>query len=90
MKNLILIIALIGFSLTGSTVTTCPENSISMDDEYNEGWKDGYCEGWKDVKGQFAYCPYPPYPPYPKYDCPKGYRCGYNRGFKAGMRAAQR
>ena len=57
--------------------------------DYCEGWDDGYCEGWKDVKGQYAICPIPPICPIPKIDCNKGYRCGYNRGFKAGMKAAR-
>ena len=58
--------------------------------EYEQGWEDGHCEGWKDVKGKYAYCPYPPYAPIPTYDCSKGYRCGYNRGFKRGRRDAMK
>ena len=55
--------------------------------EYQRGRADGYCEGWKDVKGKYAYCPYPPYapayPPYPK--SYNSYKDGYNDGFKRGM-----
>jgi hypothetical protein len=57
--------------------------------EYQRGWADGHCEGWKDVKGKYAYCPYPPYPPYAPYPTyPKShnsYKDGYNDGFKRGM-----
>lgn len=56
--------------------------------DYCDGWEDGYCEGWKDVKGQFAICPIAPICPIAEIDCSEGYRCGYNRGFKAGMKAA--
>ena len=58
---------------------------------YQEGWSDGHCEGWKDVKGKYAYCPYPPYAPYPTY--PKtssSYTDGYNDGFKRGMADAKK
>ncbi|MCL2329512.1 MAG: hypothetical protein FWC39_13510 [Bacteroidetes bacterium] len=61
---------------------------------YCDGWEDGYCEGWKDVKGQFAICPIPPICPIPEINCDGGnqnnYRCGYNRGFKQGMRDASK
>lgn len=56
--------------------------------EYCEGWEDGYCEGWKDVKGQFTVCPVAPVCPVPEVG-KDGYKGGYNRGFKAGMRAAR-
>lgn len=63
-----------------------PKESVS---DYCDGWEDGYCEGWKDVKGQFAICPIAPICPIAEIDCSEGYRCGYNRGFKAGMKAAR-
>jgi hypothetical protein len=52
-----------------------------------EGWEDGYCEGWKDVKGSMSLCPLTPLCPLPEIG-QDTYRGGYNRGFKAGMRAA--
>lgn len=55
--------------------------------DYEQGWEDGYCEGWKDVKGQYAFCPFAPFAPFPEMN-KDTYRDGYNRGFKAGMRAA--
>lgn len=53
-----------------------------------EGWKDGYCEGWKDVKGTYAICPITPICPIPEIG-QDSYKGGYNRGFKAGSKAAQ-
>jgi hypothetical protein len=98
MKNYKLIafcLAIISFFFIASSFTYINNSSYSnnsktnevltQDEQYKNGWKDGFCEGWKDVKGPYAYCPYPPYPPYPKYECNKGYKCGYNRGFKFGM-----
>ena len=63
--------------------------NIALANDFCNGWEDGYCEGWKDVKGQYALCPVTPLCPVPTLDCMEGYRCGYNRGFKAGMRAAR-
>ena len=57
---------------------------------YCKGWEEGYCEGWKDVKGQLALCPLAPLCPLPTLDCGEGYKCGYNRGFKAGWKAARK
>lgn len=58
--------------------------------DYCEGWESGYCQGWKDVKGQFSICPIAPVCPIATMDCSNGYKCGYNRGFKAGMKAARK
>jgi len=77
MKALIILLAIISLSFT-----------ISNDSNYCKGWEDGYCEGWKDVKGQFAICPVTPVCPIPAVG-QDTYKGGYNRGFKAGMRAAQ-
>tara|TARA_B110000037_G_scaffold217020_1_gene277189 strand:+ start:765 stop:1055 length:291 start_codon:yes stop_codon:yes gene_type:complete len=66
------------------------ESVISVQSDYEDGWEDGYCEGWKDVKGQLALCPLTPLCPLPKIECSEGYKCGYNRGFKAGMKAASK
>ena len=65
------------------------KTEVIRDSDYREGWKDGYCEGWKDVKGQYANCPNPPNCPNPLNSCHEGYKCGYNRGFKAGMKKAR-
>jgi len=68
-----------------------PQHSekIELNSDYCDGWEEGYCEGWKDVKGQYAICPITPICPIPKIECNEGFRCGYNRGFKAGMKAAE-
>jgi hypothetical protein len=63
-------------------------NSIEISD-YCDGWEDGYCEGWRDVKGTYAICPITPICPIPEIG-KDGYRGGYNRAFKAGMRAARK
>ena len=56
--------------------------------DYCDGWEDGYCEGWKDVKGQYSICPIAPICPIPEIG-KDGYKGGYNRGFKAGMKKAR-
>ena len=94
MKNLTtVLVMLIGVSslvsfksIKENTIKT--DNKISVSD-YCEGWEEGYCEGWKDVKGQYAICPITPICPIPEIGCSEGYKCGYNRGFKAGMKAAK-
>ena len=84
----ILFIALGAIYLMPMNITTAnTEISVEQSQDYKDGWEDGYCEGWKDVKGQYACCPYAPYAPYPEYG-QDTYRGGYNRGFKAGTRAA--
>lgn len=95
MKKLVLVLlVLIGVSslvafqvIEDNTIKT--ENVIFPDD-YSDGWEDGYCEGWKDVKGNLALCPLTPLCPLPELKCSEGYKCGYNRGFKAGYRAAKK
>lgn len=57
--------------------------------DYCDGWKDGYCEGWKDVKGAMTMCPMTPMCPMAEFN-KTTYRDGYNRGFKAGTKAAQK
>ena len=64
-------------------------SSAITEDSYCDGWDDGYCEGWKDERGQFAICPLTPICPIPKVGL-DSYRDGYNRGFKAGIKAATR
>lgn len=63
------------------------ETTCVIESDFCNGWEDGYCEGWKDVKGQFAVCPVTPICPIPEIG-KDNYRGGYNRGFKAGSRAA--
>jgi len=91
-RTLVVLVFLIGVSylvsLSNEKNSETKTESVSGTD-YCDGWEDGYCEGWKDVKGQYAICPVTPICPIPEIDCSEGYRCGYNRGFKAGMRAAQ-
>jgi len=62
---------------------------IVSSNDFCDGWADGYCEGWKDVKGQYAICPITPICPIPEIG-QDSFKGGYNRGFKAGSRAAQK
>lgn len=62
---------------------------VQYGDDFCEGWEDGYCEGYKYVKGDYAICPITPICPMKRIG-EDSYRDGYNRGFIAGMRAAQR
>ena len=73
------------FTVSNTSPTKTTANCAS---NFCEGWEDGYCEGWKDVKGQLAFCPLTPLCPLPELG-QDTYRGGYNRGFKAGFRAAQ-
>jgi hypothetical protein len=82
---------LTAFNLANTKENTALNVETLVKTEYHKGWDDGHCEGWKDVKGKYAYCPYPPYPPYPAY--PKSsdsYKDGYNDGFKRGMSDARK
>lgn len=65
------------------------KTEVTYKSDFCEGWEDGYCEGWKDVKGQYAICPIAPICPIPEIG-QDTYKGGYNRGFKAGSRAAQK
>jgi hypothetical protein len=65
------------------------ETNLLNDKDYEQGWVDGYCEGWRDVKGELAICPIAPITPISKIECASGYKCGYNRGFKSGMKKAK-
>jgi hypothetical protein len=69
--------------------TNSSKTEITHESDYCDGWEDGYCEGWKDVKGQYAICPITPICPIPEIGKER-YKDGYNRGFKAGSRAAQK
>lgn len=90
MKNIILVSFFICSSLfVNSHLNHDYESHVTVE-EYCDGWKDGYCEGWKDVKGQYSICPVTPICPIAKIDCSSGYKCGYNRGFKAGYLAANK
>ena len=61
--------------------------SSKIDDDFCDGWEEGYCEGWKDVKGQLSLCPITPICPIADIGCTT-YKCGYNKGFKAGRKKA--
>lgn len=60
-----------------------------IESDYCDGWESGYCEGWKDVRGQFAFCPITPPCPIPEPTRDR-FVDGYNRGFKAGSKAAEK
>ena len=88
MKKLIYILAIISSVVLVSSYTIKKEFKEPVQyDDYCDGWEDGYCEGWRDIKGQFAICPITPICPLPDIGRDR-YRDGYNRGFKAGARAA--
>ena len=86
-KIIIIMVALI-LGLSAPTPSFTPSESIVQTD-YCKGWDEGYCEGWKDVKGQFAICPITPICPIPEIGLTR-YRDGYNRAFKAGIKAAKK
>lgn len=81
------VVTLASFTINNNEPTIENVNSFS---DYCDGWESGHCEGWRDVKGQYAICPITPICPIAKIECGKGYKCGYNRGFKAGMKAARK
>ncbi len=94
MKNLLFIIiaVAIGLLLQSYKPITSPGKEPKTETattDFCDGWEDGYCEGWKDVKGQLAICPITPICPIPEIG-QNSYRGGYNRGFKAGMKAANK
>lgn len=99
MKKLLFIISVFSILLISTATATksidkCSKTTVenlTEETKYEQGWKDGHCEGWREIKGQYAYCPYPPYAPYPQY--PKSsdsYKDGYNDGFLRGMRDARK
>mgnify|MGYP005851034959 CR=1 FL=1 len=92
MKKIILLTTLISVFAVLTAFTTnnskIPKIEVTVEGDYCDGWEEGYCEGWKDVKGQYAICPITPICPLPEIG-KSDYRSGYNRGFKAGMRAAE-
>ena len=93
MKKVFFIATIISAFAVLTAFTTSNTNptktEVTLASDFCEGWEDGYCEGWKDVKGQMALCPLTPLCPLPELG-QDTYRGGYNRGFKAGSRAAQR
>ena len=94
MKKLVLVAVMaIGTTFLMSFTKAFNEKKVKtevvvMQSDYEEGWEDGYCEGWKDVKGEFAICPITPICPIPEIG-KDDFRGGYNRAFKAGMKAAR-
>jgi hypothetical protein len=93
MKKAFFIATIISAFAVLTAFTTSNTNStkteITLANDFCEGWEDGYCEGWKDVKGQYAICPITPICPIPEIG-QDTYKGGYNRGFKAGSKAAQK
>jgi hypothetical protein len=94
MKNVFRILAIVvalsaSYAFTNSDMSEykLKETTTSISD-YCDGWEEGYCEGWKDIKGQYSICPIAPICPIPEIG-KDGYRGGYNRGFKVGMRKAR-
>ena len=90
MKNFFIALLAAGALASFTLPANNPETSEVIVTDYCDGWEDGYCEGWKDVKGQFSICPIAPICPIAEIECFEGYKCGYNRGFKAGMKAARK
>jgi hypothetical protein len=93
MKKLIflgaIICSVIAFSGSKSGNSLKAQTDSVLSTDYCDGWKDGYCEGWKDVKGAMTMCPMTPMCPMAEFG-KSTYRDGYNRGFKAGTKAAQK
>ena len=94
MRKIFFIVAILsGFAaltaFTTSNFESSTKTEVSGNSDFCDGWEDGYCEGWKDVKGSMALCPLTPLCPLPELG-QDTYRGGYNRGFKAGSRAAQK
>jgi hypothetical protein len=87
MKIICLIIGMIMISTALTASKNESSNSAILISDYCDGWKDGYCEGWKDVKGAYAICPITPICPIPEMGRDR-FKDGYNRGFKAGSKAA--
>jgi hypothetical protein len=87
--TLVVVFGLFFMSSFSDSIYKTENIEMNIQSEYEQGWEDGYCEGWKDVKGQLTLCPLTPLCPLPTLDCSEGYKCGYNRGFKAGMKAAK-
>lgn len=59
-------------------------------DRFCKGFEEGYCEAYKDANGNVSsFCPTAPVCAVPPVGCDySDYKCGYNQGFKAGMREA--
>jgi hypothetical protein len=92
MKKVFFVVTIISAFTVLSAFTLTNANSIKIQvtlvNDFCKGWEDGYCEGWKDEKGQYAICPITPICPIPEIG-QDTYKGGYNRGFKAGSKAAQ-
>ena len=86
MKNLLIILTL---SLCFTATDFKAQDYNVYNDPYCKGREEGYCEGWKDVKGVLALCPITPVCPVPKVYRTR-YLDGYNRGFKKGVKDAEK
>ena len=96
MKNLLsitfLALILMSFSTTSffekQTVTT----ELNTPEEFDEGYEEGHCEGFKEGMNDPNFnCPGAPYIDNEKYNAGcTDYKCGYNAGFKHGLRDARK
>jgi len=92
MTKTIQILLVVSTMLTSNSFTKVIDfdsvtESSKIQDNYCDGWEDGYKAGWcYEVVG--CVDPIVPVCPVPTVNCNSGYKCGYNRGFKAGMKAA--
>ena len=68
--------------------TEVSKNSVAQN-AYCRGWEQGWEEGWKYVKGEFSIPPIAPICPIPEVGRDR-FTDGYNRGFVAGKRAAEK
>ena len=59
--------------------------NLNLTTDYQRGWSKGYKAGWCHERVN-CIPPLPPQAPLPTLNCPKGYTCGYNRGFAKGLR----
>lgn len=83
MRKLVFIVMM---ALSVSIQSIAPNKATQT--EFCDGWEEGYCEGWRDVRGDLVPCPPNPPCPVPAFG-QNTYKHGYNRAFKAGMKAAK-
>jgi hypothetical protein len=88
LAKILLLVVGIGVFPLASLAGTELKAAVVIQSDYCKGWDYGWQEGWKYVKGNVI----PPMSPM----CPMAelnkdrYQDGYNRGFVAGQRAAQK
>ena len=91
---IVLTIGLFAMSFTANYVLKADNIKVETNtpEEYDEGYKDGYCEGFKEAQNNpNMACPRVPYIDNAKYSsgC-ESWKCGYNAGFKHGMKDGRR